>query len=538
MEKQNPLLPLWYDLSRTEDDNALNSAPRDRKTRDENAGGTRFHTRGTVGSGSAVLARKRVHDQEDVDNKRRTFDMNNSDAILTSDDFAENPFTAIPNRLQNISSHPSNPSSESVYFFSQKVPSSPPVHLSELRSSPGKTFDDETTIFTSQATMVAHGSDLNDDSDSSDDTIDFNINNLNKVRGYISSDFLQEDFKNKVDDEELNFKARAVIAKCIEDGNPKVRLDHIGLKNLPDDIEDLKNMVCVGPNGIEIPQIEIYASHNKLRVLPPNLFDVENVIVLSLRHNRMKKLTGKISKLQKLTDLSLASNELKVIPYRILKLTNLANFLIRPNPYLWELEDQEEGFAVQVGEENESQEVNTKRYASRLKWSDLPIQASSQIGKPILNDREMAETVSAVPKLAELSLRVISRYKVSLSETKTWKRNIPTYMQKMIAKAIQKGAYEETCSVCERVTVNPVAKSLEWWDIQSQKLVPLVRKFCCGNCVKHWLDEIDEAVERFQGQDSKRTSAEDGPGEVADGEDDMRDDEFGEGSELRFDEDF
>lgn len=537
MEKHDPLLPLWYVQSRAEDDIALNSAPRDRQTRDENAGGTRFHTRGT---GSALVARKRVHDQEEGDSKRRMFENHgntNSDAFLTSDDFSENPFTAIPNHLQKTSSHPTNPSSESVYFFQQKVPSSPPISLpNQIESSPTKEYD-ETTFFTSQATMIAHESD-ND----SEDTIDFNINNLNKVHGYISSDYVQEDFYNgsSLDDEELNFKARAIIAEAIEDGNAQIRLDHMGLRNLPDDVEDLKNMVTIGSNGIEIPKLEIYASHNKLRVLPPNLFDVKNVMVLSLRHNRMKKLTGKISKLTQLTDLSIASNEIKVIPYQILKLTKLSNFLIRPNPYLWELKDQDDDFAVQVAEENESQEVFTRRYVSRLKWSDLPVQTSSQIpGKAVTNDREMMETVSPVPKLSELTLRVISRYKVSLSETRMWKKNIPNYLQKMIAKAIQKGAYEETCSVCEKVTVNPVAKSLEWWDIKSQKLVPLVRKFCCGNCVKSWLDEVDDAVEKFQRANSSDSEDKIVSDASRDGEGDIRVETGDQGaSELRFDENF
>jgi len=559
MERQNPLLPLWYDLSRTEDDNALNSAPRDRKTRDENAGGTMFHTRG---DGSAMLARKRVHDQEDGDYKRRTVDVssnNNSDAILTSeDDFNEPPFNFLPNNhnlnLQKISSRPSNPSSESVYFFNQKVPSSPPINLRDsIESSPTKELNDD-TLFTSQATMIVQDQDQgqdqdqdqmvedeDEDSQDSDDTIDFNINNLNRVRGYISSDFLQEDDGYKIDIEELNFKARTIIAQAIEDGNPKIRLDHLGLKTLPDDIEDLKNMVCVGSNGnIEIPQIEVYASHNKLRVLPPTFFDVSNVTVLSLRHNRMKKLTGKISKLTKLTDLSIASNELKVLPYQILKLKNLTNFLVRPNPNLWELKDQDEDFAIEVANESESEELITKRFVSRIKWSDIPVQCSSQLTKPALNDRDMVEKLSPVPKLSELSLRVISRYKVSLSETKMWKRNVPTYMQKMIAKAIQKGAYEETCSVCEIVTVNSIAKSLEWWDIKSQKLVPLVRKFCCGNCVKRWLDEIDESVEKFHGGNRSIQGSGDRINEISEGGGrDMRVEEEGDdGSDLRFDEAF
>ncbi|CCH42716.1 hypothetical protein BN7_2260 [Wickerhamomyces ciferrii] len=536
MEKQNPLLPFWYDLSRPQHDNALDPTPRDRATRDENAGGTMFHTR--QGEGSAMIARKRVHDQEDGDSKRRTFALvnNNSDQLTSDTDidefegnFPRHSKHYSSNHIHKTSSHPSypsHPSSESVYFFqnnqnnhiqnqhNQRVPSSPPLNH-QLASSPVNYNDynqGDNDIFTSQATMVAAPkSDFDIDeeqveqedeleSNISEDTIDFNITNLNRVHGYISSDNLHEEpeYYNNIDEEELNFKARIIIAKAIEDGNPQIRLDNIGLRNLPDDMEDLKNMITVNASGIVKPNIEVYASHNRLRVLPPSFFNVENVIVLSLRNNKMKKLTGKISKFQKLTDLSLASNELKVLPYQILNLPNLTNFLVRPNHLLWELKNQEEGFAKQVSHESPNQDINIRRYVSKLKWSDLPIQSSSQLAPPVMNDRQMCNRVSAVPKLSELSLRSISHYKVSLSETKMWKKNVPTYIQKMIAKAIQKGAYEESCSVCEKVTVNPVAKSLEWWDIKTQKLVPLVRKFCCGNCVKQWLDEIDEAVTKFQ----------------------------------------
>ncbi|KAH3673542.1 hypothetical protein WICMUC_003649 [Wickerhamomyces mucosus] len=522
MGSETPLLPLWYDNSRSENDDALSEIPRDRLTRDLNAGGPLFHTRNDsdvqayvsdtfedVGNERIImecdsdedlnksdtfnnqLVRKRVHGQNGTHTKRRALEVDNS--CLTSDNY---PHHFVSNSSK-ISLHMS---SESISYFHQKVPSSPPAFDDfnrGLNSSPQR----EEFLSNSQATVIAQSND--DIDDGSDTTIEFNVNFYNRIHGYLSSDYVNEEqtYTQKLGNEELLVAARNLIAKSIEDGVPKLHLDNLGLRSIPDDIEDLKNLVVVGRYGIEIPKIEIYAVHNKLKILPPSLFNVNNIAVLSLRNNNLKKVPGNIIKLQRLTDFSVVSNQIKVLPYQILKLPNLVNLLVRPNSNLIELHDHDKGSYFCVGDDDPNHQVDKRRYVSKIKWIDFPLQTSTQLPKPLpIEDVEAVKSVSSVPKLSEFALRAISRYDVSRSETKIWKKNVSIYTQRMIAKALQKGIYGETCSVCDQICVNPVAKALEWWDFKSQRLIPVRRNFCCGICVKTWLREVYEAKRKYEVQ--------------------------------------
>lgn len=491
MEKTNPLQPFWYDGTRVEDANVLSVAPKDKKKIDADAGGTRFHTRNV---GIDIPTKKRSIDQRETDTKRRTFDTSgllNSDFLLTSDD---SQFNTASKRV-HISSHPSYTlSSESVYNFqpnefSQRIPSSPPNNSNELGISSQMNYkDDGEHLFTSQATMIPMS--IEDESDDSDTTVNFNVTPFNRVHGYVSSESLAED--HYTNEEELNLTAKGIFNQCIEEGKSQVHLENLGLKTIPDDIEDFKNLISIGKNGIEAPNIEIYAMNNKLKILPPTLFNISNITVLSLRDNKLKKIPGKIQQLQKLTDLSIVSNEIRVVPYQILKLPNLVNLLVRPNYNLIELNKQDPLSYYCVNDENLKNDVDLRRFVSKLKFIDtqsLPM--SSQVSNP-KTDREALDEITTVPKLSELCLRNISKYSVTHSETKKWKKNIGLPIQLKIAKAFQKGIYDETCSVCNSMSINPVAKALEWWDFKSQKLIPVRRNFCCGACVKQWLDEVEE----------------------------------------------
>lgn len=408
------------------------------------------------GSGRSAqsLIRKRLHQQDDNEAKRRNCEPSSAlNSDLLSDDSR---------------ARASALSSESVYYF--HVPSSPPMDpmAQHMDSSPGRN-----EFMTSQATVVP----IYPDSDDSDSTVDFNVTSLNKIKGYISSDF------EPTVNEDSSIRAKGVIAQCIEDGNPQLHLENFGLKTLPDDVEDMKNMVCWGISGVIIPRIEVYATNNQLRILPPCLFNVEHLSVLSLRGNRLRKLPGILWKLKNLTDLSLGANEIRVLPHQILSLQKLENLLIRPNPLLIELKDQDPSTVFQMVSNPQARDI--RRYVSRIKWISIPPRLSN------LADRVIAREISPVPTLRELALRKFSHYDATLSETTLWKRTIPVYTQRMITKAMQKGIYDESCSVCGLITVNPVAKVLEWWDFRSQSLVPIRRNFCCGNCVNQWLDELE-----------------------------------------------
>jgi hypothetical protein len=456
-----------------------------------------------AGSDSAN-SRKRTSVQDPSDNKRRTFNnltgggIMSSDILFTSDDSGFN----VTRPFNKIYSNPSNNiSSESVYHFhptqSTHVVSSSPPNAGFLNSSPQMDPypKDGDQFFTSQATMIPTNV---VDSDDSEATINFNVTRLNKVHGYISSDYTRDD--HDTNDEELNNIVNRIIGGCIENGNPKVHLENLELKTISDDIGDLEKLVCLGKNGVEVPNIEIYATHNRLKILPPRLLDIRNIKVLSLRDNKLKKIPGKIQNLTRLTDFSIANNEMKVVPYQILKLPNLVNFLARPNSGLIELSDQDESTYYCINDEKRSEDVDIRRYVSKLKFTDSSIlSSSSQFQLTLKSDRELAETVSAVPKLSELSLRAFSKYSASYFDTMHWQRNVPRHIQLQMTKSIQKRIYGETCSVCDHITVNPIAKSLEWWDFKSQKLIPVRRNFCSGNCIRVWLADVEECRKLYNG---------------------------------------
>jgi hypothetical protein len=469
MDKHGALKPFNFDSSRM-DDQSLSQKADD----------------GAV-SGAEALVRKRLHNQEEGDHsKRRNLE---SSSVINSDILMSDDSERITHSIYKTSSRPSVASSESIYIFN-RVPSSPPSVLrsDDIASSPNRSIE----LTASQATVVpVH---FESDGDDSDSTVDFNINTLNKITGYISSDYLTSEPNYPLNDEDVSITAKGHISQCIEDGYPKVHLEGMGLKVLPDDVEDLRNMVCWGVHGLEVPRIELYATHNNLRILPPCLFNVEQLVVLSLRVNKLKKIPGIIWKLKNLMDLSVASNEIRVLPYQTLKLSRLVNLLIRPNPGLIELRDQDPSSYFCIADQNPDHSVDVCRYVSKIKWSHHP---SHKSAAP-MTDRDIANTVSPVPKLSELALRKFCNYSVTLTETRLWKKTIPVYTQKMITKALQKGIYDESCSVCDKVTVNPIAKSLEWWDFKSQTLVPIRRNFCCGNCVQSWLNDVEPAIEQYK----------------------------------------
>lgn len=443
--------------------------------------------------------KKRFAEQVDTQHKKRylvTSSNNNSEVDLTSE-IEEDQFKKPFNPLRTISSYNSSIfndhlSSESVYHFN-KVPSSPPNYQNGnfLDSSPQKlTQDTVNNLFTSQVTVTQVADDEDDEVDAgkydmavdSESDVEFNVTNLNRIHGYVSSDYLDTNH------EERTLEAIRRIRNSFENGDPIINFENLGLKTIPDEIEDLKDMVHVDRNGIALAKIQIYAQHNNLKVLPPSLFNVTNINVLTLRNNKIRKIPGKIKKLVNLTDLSIFSNEIKSLSDQILKLPKLNHLLIRPNLSLIELDFMDKDSVKCLSNEVKNSETNVKRYASNIKWMD---------GDERLSERDKISSVSCVPKLFELCLRGISKYDVTRSETKLWKSKIPKHIQLNIAKAIQKGVYEETCSTCNQIVVNAIGKSLEWWDFKNEKLIPISRKFCCGNCVKQWVEQRDLEHENY-----------------------------------------
>ncbi|KAL9057599.1 MAG: hypothetical protein Q9162_002214 [Coniocarpon cinnabarinum] len=70
------------------------------------------------------------------------------------------------------------------------------------------------------------------------------------------------------------------------------------------------------------PSLKIFLGNNQLSVVPPSLFDLQYLEVLSLRNNHITELPAAIGRLRNLVELNLSGNPLHSLPFEILPLIN------------------------------------------------------------------------------------------------------------------------------------------------------------------------------------------------------------------------
>jgi len=84
------------------------------------------------------------------------------------------------------------------------------------------------------------------------------------------------------------------------------------------------------------PFLQLFLSRNALRTLPPELWNLQHLSVLSLWNNKLTELPPCIAKLHNLVELNLAGNRLRWLPWELLRLVgpkgNLRRLNVRPNP--------------------------------------------------------------------------------------------------------------------------------------------------------------------------------------------------------------
>ncbi|CAE6364653.1 unnamed protein product [Rhizoctonia solani] len=80
-------------------------------------------------------------------------------------------------------------------------------------------------------------------------------------------------------------------------------------------------------------EIQLYLANNRISILPSELFQLNNLTLLSLRGNKLRSLPPAIGNLKSLRSLNIASNELTTLPSELSYL-NLQALLLHPNPFL------------------------------------------------------------------------------------------------------------------------------------------------------------------------------------------------------------
>lgn len=87
------------------------------------------------------------------------------------------------------------------------------------------------------------------------------------------------------------------------------------------------------------PQIKLFLAKNELVSLPPELWNLGNLTVLSMRNNELATLSPSINRLRNLQELNIAGNQFNWLPWELLDLLlpenrKLQRVSLSPNPFL------------------------------------------------------------------------------------------------------------------------------------------------------------------------------------------------------------
>ncbi|OCK76444.1 hypothetical protein K432DRAFT_385441 [Lepidopterella palustris CBS 459.81] len=188
--------------------------------------------------------------------------------------------------------------------------------------------------------------------------------------------------------------ARKVIEKGLEAGAEQIDLSNLSLTSLSDDtLRPLHSLVryprvhntAPSPEQYDAftPSIQLFLSGNALRSLPPEMWSLQNITVLSLRNNGLTELPPCIAQLKNLFELNVSGNRLRWLPWELLDLLRSGEgrrrLIARPNPFFEgvDFQDYPSKLTILVKEENRASPVDALTNQVESLKSELAATASS-----------------------------------------------------------------------------------------------------------------------------------------------------------------
>lgn len=462
MEKNTPLLPFAFNSNSFNDKSPLNTTPRSKSIVNENAQSI-FHDRVTIDrpvlASAPKLKRKMglsFNEKDDI--KRRDYVSDFFHDDNSSEPMSEPTMVDDEGESERGVGESGSEHGDDAGDRDYKLPPSSPRLLSEFDNSYEQDFPPNSPKqvileqLNTSPIKILHSSEA-----------DFGIDRFNRFRSFTNCPSLD----NVVERNNTAYnRARQTIHECFENIDTTIHLENLNLHDIPDEIKDMNNLVIFDKSK---EWYQLFLSNNKLRILPVSLFKFNKLNVLSLRQNKLYHIPPMIKKFTKLTDLNIGSNRIQFLPWQFLELNNLQMFGSGPNPFI---QVHEDAIPVTTATLNNYKQL---KYVSKVSYSNK----------------------QKLPTLKTLCLNKIGKYDVSYQDTKNWKKFTPKIYHHLIANAIKKGKFEDTCSECAVLVVEPSAEVYEWWDILINQNVPIRRQFCCGHCVSKYkkrFPEFDESL--------------------------------------------
>lgn len=260
------------------------------------------------------------------------------------------------------------------------------------------------------------------------------------------------------------------------------------------------------------PSLQLFLSGNSLTELTGEVFELENLQVLSLRNNKLREIPSGICRLTQLQEINVSVNRLQHLPYEMLLLmqtASLRQIYVHPNPLL-QLESASD---IETWHYTNRDEEGTLRMAEYQ--GEAPVEARAPIhiatsrvrrlddqGNPVAGhypSHRAPEAVTRVPSLRDLALLACSRYPPYLD--KFLQEEDLTGYPELVVRLLHRARDvrhrgDQICSVCGRNFIVPRTEWIEWWDCSiyetsmkqrepNEKLRPLpfIRRGCSWGCV-------------------------------------------------------
>lgn len=243
-----------------------------------------------------------------------------------------------------------------------------------------------------------------------------------------------------------------------------------------------------------LPFLRIYLPSNNLTSISPEILELKNLKVLSVRNNRISSLPSSIGKLKALETLNLSVNHIRYLPWELLGLLQgeLKHLIVGGNPFP-NIADCEIATWYNVSGKSDKAETGSDQtveaetsrnglYLTKWEWDppahiDLwgvvrvatgPVKRLDMDGQRVGNASSPDTTTTWAahpPSLRELALRTLVKMPGLERVTDEELTEFPPLLRPLFSLAKSwrsNGGWR--CSVCEREYVHPRTQWTEWWD--------------------------------------------------------------------------
>lgn len=256
--------------------------------------------------------------------------------------------------------------------------------------------------------------------------------------------------------------------------------------------------------------------------MPGEIFNLENLSVLSVRNNELEELPAAINRLKRLTELNAANNALRWLPFELLELLSCPSRIkilhLHPNPFYEpptpddttasqlpvEALDDERTWGSKTCDNPDHDHARHSEWRRRFKCRS-PVKFFDIHGSPVKGpEAPAARPASNALSLLELCVKTWADTPNMPNLDEYLDGDYPEKLQHVLDDA--RGLREmeapgRKCTICDRRFVIPRTEWIEWWEIEQspagkvtseetvrprdviESQLPFMRRGCSWRCV-------------------------------------------------------